>query len=143
MKRKQFQLMCAYVNSSLLGCYGVYKAAIFEPLDPDINALHSSEMSVITYQSTLCNITRDLNRQRYRHEHPRSRPCVAVNTDAQAISGFLIIHGSYFCCIQHVRVFICLKPVGVFCLLSFILTSQWSVSSLRSCRYVFLNTQFN
>ena len=35
-------------NSSLLGCYGMCKAAITELLDPDINALHSSETSVLT-----------------------------------------------------------------------------------------------
>jgi len=40
--------MCAYVNSSLLGCYVMYEAAVFEPLDPDINAVHSSETSVLT-----------------------------------------------------------------------------------------------
>jgi uncharacterized protein (UPF0262 family) len=101
--------MCAYVNSRLLGCYGMYKTAIFESLDPDINALHSSETSVITYQVTLSNITRDLNIQQYRHEHPNSRSHVVVHTDRQVISGFLSINDSYFCFIQHARVFICLK----------------------------------
>ena len=86
---KKCEVMCAYVNSSLLGCYDMYKAAIFEPLDSDINAVHSSETSVLTYRSTPSNITRDLNVRKYRHEHCTSRSYVVVNTDTQTISGFL------------------------------------------------------
>jgi hypothetical protein len=45
---------------------------------PNVNALHSSETSVITYQSTRPNIPRDLNLQQYRHERCRCRTCVLV-----------------------------------------------------------------